>query len=422
MKLRGSLGLLLLSGVSALAGCGDDAQTPAVQLSVQTLNLGLAGAFIPHETERRAAAPPAVAGLSDEIVCIQEAWRDEDKRAIADAARARFPYALWYPHDLSTRETEIPSTCDVLPVPTTPPCTGATVTAAFNRGIDCLKQHCSTVMGSEDGRTTSTECAETECLASVLPLLTSGADALRCYGCLAPQLPMSTFAELRTACTTNPNAGYAFNGQSGVMILSRYPLSNQEQLVIPGTWNRRVILRATAAVPNAGAVDVYCNHLSPVFDSSAFPYTGRYGCGHPDREGWATEMQAQARRLVSWVTERTGSGRAVILGDFNTGEADTANGARVEAEALEGYQVLAAGFTVARPAGYVAACTFCPENGLNGMRTAPVWIDHVFLRNIPASATTALERTFVMPSVTVNPGGQLVNLSDHYGLRATLRL
>lgn len=408
---------------SALAGCGDDAPaaTPT-SLRVHTLNLGLAGAFIPHEPARRAAAPAAVAALDDDVVCIQEAWRDEDKRAIAEAARARFPYALWYPHDLSTQEEAIPSTCDVGAAPTTPPCADPSVTGAFGMGITCLAQNCSTMPGSEMGQTTSTSCAEAMCIGSVTQLLVAGAAGLRCYGCLAPQLPTATFAEMRTACTTNPRAGLAFNGQSGVMILSRHPLSNQEQLVLPGTWNRRVVLRATAAVPNAGDVDVYCNHLTPVFEGAAYPYTGRYGCGHTDSEGWSSELQAQARRLVSWVTERTGSGRAVILGDFNTGASDYANGANVDAEASAGYDILAAGFNVARPPGYVAACTFCPDNSLNEMRTAPVWIDHVFLRNIPASATTAMERTFVAPSVTVtNPAGT-VNLSDHYGLRATLRL
>lgn len=409
----------------ALAGCGSDDGTPAaVELTVDSYNVGLAGAFIPYETERRAAVATAVAAMPSDIVCIQEAWRQEDKDAIAAAARARFPHSYSARHNLDTAVTqEIDPMCaggmTVPPEPTTAPCADMSTQTTFAAGIACLTRSCSTMPNSEMGQTTSTMCATTNCFQHVAGLLTAGANGLRCYGCLAPQLPTETFASIRTQCTTNPRAGLAFGGQSGTMILSRYPLSDTETVVLPGTWNRRVITRATATLPNGARVGVYCNHLTPVFEGSAFPYTGRYGCGQTGREGWVAEQTAQARALIAYVQRRDASGRAIILGDFNSGPGSRAGQPEIVEAAPETYAVLTGAFREAVPAGYVPQCTFCPDNALTD-NSAPEWIDHIFLRGFATDAVRRAERTFTTASVNVQGRAQPVHVSDHYGMRAVL--
>ena len=104
------------------------------------------------------------------------------------------------------------------------------------------------------------------------------------------------------------------------MILSRYPLKDEVNWVIPGTWNRRVIMSATAELPGDTELDVYCNHLTPIFDSIAFPYTGQYGLGETDAAGWEAEQaasSAKAHRLRG--SQTSGERPAVILGDLNAG-------------------------------------------------------------------------------------------------------
>jgi endonuclease/exonuclease/phosphatase family metal-dependent hydrolase len=418
--------LLSALALGSLAGCGaDPAVTPSQTLVVETFNVGLAGAFVPNEAERTRAVPTAVAGMSADIVCLQEAWRQEDKDAITAAARARFPHAYSARHDLSTAVTqEIDPMCGgsmtVPAEPTTPPCADPSVMGTFASGITCLINNCSTMPGSDQGRTTSTACATARCIGDVASLLTAGSAGLRCYGCLAPQLTTETFAGIRTSCTTNPRAGLAFNGQSGTMILSRYPLSETETVVIPGTWNRRVITRATATLPDGSKVGVYCNHLSPVFEGVAFPYTGRYGCGDSGRDGWSREQTAQARELIAYVRRRDSAGRAVILGDFNTSAASAPGQPTITEEAPETYTLLRAAFREAIPAGFVPQCTYCPDNALTG-NAAPTWLDHVFLQGFTEASVRAAERTFTNPTVAVS-GGAPVPLSDHYGMRATLSL
>lgn len=425
MRTLPSVSVVLIS--SLVGACSSDPEAAApVDLTVETFNVGLAGAFIPNEAERIRAVPAAVAAMPSDIVCLQEAWRQEDKDAIIAAARARFPHTYTARHDLSTVvNLDIDPMCGAgvtpPPEPTTAPCADPSLTTAFDAGITCLARSCSTMPGSEMGSTTSTMCATTSCISKVVGLLTAGAAGLRCYGCLAPQLPTETFASIRSACTTNPQAGLAFGGQSGTMILSRYPLSDTETMVMPGTWNRRVITRATATLPNGARVGVYCNHLTPVFEGAAFPYTGRYGCGRTDREGWSSEQTAQARALVSYVQRRDGAGRALILGDFNTSRASAAGQPEIVDEAPETYAIFTSAFQEALAPGYVPRCTFCPDNALTG-NTAPTWLDHIFLHGLPASTVQSTERTFTTATVAVPGSAQPVHLSDHYGLRVRLRV
>jgi endonuclease/exonuclease/phosphatase family metal-dependent hydrolase len=389
-----------------------------MDLTVDTLNVALAGAFIPHEAQRRPAVLATLAAMPSDVVCLQEAWNQEDKEAIVAAARMRFPHAVHYRHDLDTPEETIESDCPVTPAQTTPPCGDATTRMRLDASLLCLAQNCSTMPGSDQGRTTSTQCAAERCIAQASGLLvTGGPTGLRCYGCLAPNLPTETFASIRQRCTSNPRGELAFNGQSGVMILSRYPLSDVGQFVLPGTWNRRVILRATATLPNGARVAVYCNHLTPRFESVAFPYTGRYGCGEVTPDAWAHEQLMQARHLVRHVNSTAGALPAVILGDINSSPAVPAAG--VVEEASEAHAALHAAFPEAVPPGYQAGCTFCPDNSLNDMRTMPVWLDHIYLRNIPVASVRSLTRTYTTPMVDV-PGGMRVHLSDHFGMRAVV--
>lgn len=413
----------LAFALGVLAGCGGDdpPASTAGTITVDSLNVALAGAFIPYESERRAAVLSAVANNPADIVCLQEVWREEDKRMIRTAAQARFPHAVSAQHNQDTMvNLDLDPMCTVPPEPTTAPCAGAAVRMTFESGLRCLAQNCSTMPGNEMGQTTSTACARMRCFGDVSALLFGDAEGKRCYGCVAPNLPTETFASIRSLCTTNPRGDLAYGGQSGVMILSRHPLTNTEVKVIPGTWNRRAILRATATIPGRGAVQVYCNHLTPVFDDVAFPYTGRHGCGMTDRAGWATEQAAQARALVSYVTQSAGNGRAIILGDFNTGP-DVAGAQPITGEAPDTYVYLRSQLTPALPANHQAFCTYCRENPITGA-TDSVWIDHIFLRGFPAGATRSFARTYADTPVTVTGTPNRVPISDHYGVRAVVSL
>lgn len=405
--------------VVSLVGCDDGAPEP-MDVTIDTFNVGLAGAFIPYEEERRAPLAEAIAASEADVICLQEVWNQSDKDLIIAAAAESFPHSVAFEHDLDTpiddptdQSGEVPPSFD------SPPCAAEELQSQLEAALTCLQENCSTIPGSEDGQTTSTACAQEHCVTHVSAMLLGDEEALRCYGCLAPSLPTSTFAELRQSCTEEVNSGLAFDGQSGVMILSRHPVRDGRAHVLPGTWNRRVIALATVELPNEAEVDVYCNHLTPMFDALTYPYTGQYGMGEFDDDGWAAEQLLQAEKLVTLVEAETGQGRAFILGDFNTGRA---SGDTLHDEAVETLELLENAFTPAVTEDFTPECTHCPDNANTSDASTPVWIDHIFMTNIPADAVVATERTYDEAVVEVDDGAQLVPLSDHYGLRAVVTI
>jgi endonuclease/exonuclease/phosphatase family metal-dependent hydrolase len=218
---------------------------------------------------------------------------------------------------------------------------------------------------------------------------------------------------MRSRCPTVVNQDLAFQGQNGVMILSRHPLKNVDELVIPGTWNRRTILGATAELPTGAELDTYCNHLTPIFTGIFFPYTGQY-------VGWQAEQELQAEKLINYVTETSADRPAVILGDLNSGRAFPQQD--IVAEGEETLILLEAVYAPAYTTDYVPLCTFCSTNPVTNPGNDPdetsVWIDHILLDKLPAASVVSSERVYDEDVVPV--GDQTVPLSDHFGMRSVI--
>jgi len=425
--------LVIVSVFSLALGCGESTSTTdrePEEVIVDAFNVALAGSFIPYEAERRQPIADAIAAHDADILCLQEVWTQEDKELIRDTAAQAFPHSALFENDLDTpvddptdQQGQIP------PAPTTVPCPDEffdadelTIKEQMDVAIDCVRDNCSTIPDSDMGRTTSAACASSNCSIAVAPLL-FGIDPQhqRCYACVIPQLPTATFAEMRTTCPTVVNQDLAFGGQNGVMILSRHPLKNAENWVIPGTWNRRSILKATVELPNGAELDTYCNHLTPIFSVppnsiNTFPYTGQYGEGMKGPEGWQAEQELQAQKLISYVASTSNDRPAVILGDMNAGLGFPADD--IVGEGEETFNILAAAYTPAYTADYTPLCTFCSTNPVTDTESS-VWIDHIFLYNLTQSSVTSTARIFDEDVVPVE-GEMLVPLSDHFGMRSVI--
>jgi endonuclease/exonuclease/phosphatase family metal-dependent hydrolase len=389
------------------------------EVAIETYNLALAGAFIAYEQERRELLPDAIANSDADILCLQEVWEHADKEMIRDAAAANFRNVFIVEDDLLTAlDDPEDQNGDVPPPPTTVPCPEGDAQTAMDAAIDCAALNCNTLSpGDENGQTTSIDCAIDECIDVVAPLLA----VPRCYACLSTQLPTSTFAEIRESCPTVVEQDLAFEGQNGIMILSRYPLKDTVNWVVPGTWNRRVIMSATVELPDGKELDVYCNHLTPVFDDLAFPYTGQYGDGNlvtPGAAGWEAELLLQTQKLIDYVEVTSGETPAVILGDLNAGRDYPAQDIFQDGEAA--LDLLETAFTPAYTADYVPQCTFCITNPVSepGADDVSNWIDHIHLYNLLATSVVATERTFDEDVLPV--GDMMVPLSDHFGMRSVI--
>ncbi|MGB5813128.1 MAG: endonuclease/exonuclease/phosphatase family protein [Polyangiales bacterium] len=426
--------LFLLTLVVAI-GCGDDSggggsagtggtggSGGQAEVVIETFNVALAGAFIPFEEERRAPLAQAIADADADILCLQEVWTQQDKDMIATAAEDNYPNVAQFLNDLETPvDDPTDQNGDIPPPPTVPPCPDTevapdeTIEDQMNAAIDCVRDNCSTIPGDESGQTTSTACAEAECFAQVAALILGNSQQQECYACLVTQLPTSTFGEIRASCPTDPNQNIAFQGQNGVMILSKVPLSNETNWVIPGTWNRRVILSARAELDTGAELDVYCNHLTPIFQGAAFPYTGDYGDGRNAAAGWEAEQRLQAQKLIDYVERTSGDTPAVILGDMNAGRAYPDEDIIAEGERT--LDLLESVFVPAYATDYAPQCTFCDTNPITDT-DASVWIDHILMYNLDADAVTDTTRTFDENVVPVE--GAMIPLSDHFGVQSTI--
>jgi endonuclease/exonuclease/phosphatase family metal-dependent hydrolase len=227
-----------------------------------------------------------------------------------------------------------------------------------------------------------------ECLQGVFGLAYGNEQQQRCYTCFATQLPQETFGRIRETCPTVVNHLYSYRGQNDLMIVSRYPLKNEQIWLVPGGWGNRGILSATAELPNGSELDLFCNHLTNIPRSLAWPYTGQYGNGETGQEAWEEEQFLQTQKLIAFVENVSADRPAIILGDMNSGYPYPPDPSFEET--VRAINLLESSFTPAYTDDYVPVCTYCDTNPLNDIEPdRSRWIDHILLQNIPVEAVKA---------------------------------
>ena len=412
----------------------------AVNVTIDTYNTRLNGAFALPEVPRRPAILAAIPMQTSDVMCLTEVWSDADKKAIADAGKAsgNFPYS-YYP--LTNDATPLDDPTDLMgkvPMPPTDPAC-KTATATMNAALDCMRANCVTTPGDENSSLpadgTSSACIKSKCLSKVLPLFSAGGGG--CWTCVLSNLfGYESIGYIRNACTTDPTAVLAFRGATGVQILSRYPINAPETLVVPSTEFRGAHLRAPVQLPNGTTIDVYCTDLTTVqSDCLTRPYTGQYASGASDcKTAWANEQKLQIQKLVGWVKAKSGTlkRRTFIAGEFGVGAAfDDGNMAdALTAVSPMNYPLLSAPFSAATPPGYTPKCTSCNTNpwvvGVGGVATgSSTWTSNIFMQDIPEIDVKSTSIFFTEPTITyTNPVNMLtmMTLSEYYGMRSLVRI
>ncbi|MEZ5169261.1 MAG: endonuclease/exonuclease/phosphatase family protein [Acidimicrobiia bacterium] len=209
-----------------------------------------------------------------------------------------------------------------------------------------------------------------------------------------------------------PGEGYAYGGTFGIGILTDQEIVDEDTLVMDSSLNRRAVIYAELETDQIGTVHVFATHLSAIFSDIPYPDGG-------GREAWAQEQADQIETMNAYIDEKVDDDSPVLLmGDFNTGPA----GDTFTAEFEENYDALVAGrdYDNAYTDDESATCTFCNDNTLvDAEGEGGVTIDHILVSGFDGTVET--QRIFDEPvSVAVDGEDVMMNLSDHYGLLATL--
>ncbi len=399
------IGMLALASALAIAGCssdsGDDGGSPGVDTvtgvgadtgagggadvttqaaptgTFVTFNAGLAYSFVPYATERQPFVIQSVGGLDADIVCLQEVWNPDDVAALTTAVAATYPNVYWVDQtgDTGTGGPACtPDEADPLMACYTEHCTEAPSL------IDCVMENCATEFGA---------------LSST------------CSGCLASHIN-EPVDDMFTACTEGSGGSYAYDGANGVVLLSRWPLTDTAHLDFESTeFNRRGALFARATKPDGTTLAVTCTHLTADL-SGSIPYQGTYG-------SYAEEQADQIGRLITFAEDKADDAEPIlIMGDLNTGPAV---GTDVVAELADNWALFgAAGYTDAFSDSADAVCTYCASNPLNDGGDS-VLLDHVLAKGWPEGLTWAGTRVLDGTETLSTSDGDLdLPASDHYGL------
>jgi hypothetical protein len=427
--------------------------TALPSISVDVFNTGLYGPgspfYAPRSSTWQSPANPYIKRDTD-IVCLTELDFPADTSAVlsltgaADAGGSgQFPYSYWKQSDMSTPATN-GKDINGNPVPTmlpTPPCSDTKAQTEVSQVLDCFEQKCSTKPGSPNGIINgSTDCLTNQCLLGVggqAGLLKLLSDYPGCLNCIIDYVASNdTFQTAQTSCETSTAPPFGFNGQTSVVILSRYPLIATDTYILPSTNYRQAVSYARVQLEDS-TVDFYCGFFSSTLVAGTIPYPswGFYGNGGAPGEpgptgAYAQEQLLQAQDLIGWVQQKSGSHPAIIAGDWRSGEGTSDGGLPPADSGMFAAPIplipatvdkLSKAFTpVVAPGWAPGQCNFCPasENILNSGQPQPYFVAQPFLANWGSGASTAtIDESLLFTEATVAlPNGMMAPISPYYGL------
>lgn len=203
-----------------------------------------------------------------DLVCLRSPLSSAERESILTATRTLYPHVGFVRTD---RDTPIDDPRDLTGVarnlPTTAACTDAADRAALERWIDCCTG-CLTV----DGRLED-KCLVEKCLPLPPP---SGP---RCAVCMQSATRYGPVSEVRRTCEEVPNGELAADGQLGLLLLSKHPLTEIRAQLFPSTMLRHGALSATVHL-STRSVGVLCGYFDG-FSNPIQPYSGVFGEPEP---------------------------------------------------------------------------------------------------------------------------------------------
>ena len=329
-------------------------------ITVLTYNAGLAVGFVPGSNDRAEGTVAAALAEQADVTCLQEVWLPEH-RALVTGDNVLVPE----PAQVLGDEPACPE-------------------GELDSMTACLDENCSDTACADE----LVDCVFASCVFPFLALEST------CQGCVMANVGGDDISVVTDACEAADTA-YAYGGSFGTALVTQGEMLETDHLVLDSTTNRRGVQYALIETP-MGQVDVFCTHLTAIFDLIPYPR---------DEGDWETEQRDQIDVLRGWVDEKSTTDTVVLMGDFNNGPD----------EFPSHYRALSAGYD----SGYEGDCTYCEANPLNSEDSEDRVIDHVFTRGFDGTATGT---RVLDQAVDVTACGETFEgaPSDHYGVSVLL--
>ena len=441
---------------------------------LDSFNAGLYGAYAKVEDKRAEKVLHALAdrglGRSD-VLCISEIDRHADlplpteqlkwtQDTLIQFAKANGGYK-YFAQGNTDQNTPLTNPVDqrgmIPPPPTYPPCTAAIVDPGNSTTVEaaykCLVDNCNTLPASGPGTSGDpngvtaggTDCYSRYCAGSLAGFLYGNHEQQVCFNCIVGNgLSYETWAHNKQTCTTDVAQSFAFRGKPTSLMLSKFPLLDQDQYVLPSAVFRRVALYARMEYATNQSIDVYCVHAPPSLGST-LPYTGSYGI---DKDGndlptgtgaaWQENQTFAVKGLVEWIKMKSVGRPAIIMGDFSASATalDAMGNVIVDAEGLpvvanvnpDTVAVLREAFTEAVPnENYVPQCTRCRQavNNLNVGLIDPQANLRVYIKDPwggnPTTKTELYYNEKNVVEINSPEYGQYSPLSDTFGYSVKIK-
>jgi endonuclease/exonuclease/phosphatase family metal-dependent hydrolase len=364
----------------------------AEEISFLTYNTGLAHTFVAHAKERTPHLVMALRETQSDVLCLQEVWRPQDRKLLLEKLGDIYPHAHWT--EAKQRQASRSPVCGPWEL--------------FGPGGfgSCLVGQCGGKQGDE-----LTECVIKTCQKPMQDLKDSNPE---CVQAIAAQVGKTATASFLTLLNPFSHAGlFAFEGESGLLMLSKRPMAEKRVLELEpySTQTRRAALVADVEA-SGESFTVTCTHLTA--NLSSVPYAGTM-------ESWEKESYKQAEVLTEYLREQAGV--PVLMGDMNCSPElssyDIQSDFAKTCELIESMG-LSDPFQNSNP-----SCTFCESNTLisghgGGGEEENLLLDHVYL---PTGLAAKSELVFdELVDLSVETETVKSNLSDHYGVLVTLPL
>ncbi len=360
----------------------------ATEVSLLTYNLGLAHSFVALAKERVPHLSKALATSESDIVCLQEVWKKSDRKKISKALKKIYPFS--YTKKRSQQRASHAPVCKIKEL------------FGKDKFLTCMLDNC--MDGDADHQTT---CSRITCGPSLVALRDSNQE---CATTLMAQVGKSTIMSMYTIFEPFVRPGmFAYRGDNGLMLFSKYPMSNKKFF----DWKKQSTLNYRGALTANVEIDgnklfVACSHLTANLDRT-IPYTGNH-------HSWESENLLQVEDFISKV-ENINTPIA-LMGDFNCSFGDPSQG--VESDFENNCSVIVnAGFSDPTSEQHLEA-TFSLSNTLVDPNEREVALDHIFIKNGTYSEAEVILKDVV--EITKKDEVIMSNISDHYGLRVIMQL